>query len=320
MDIAIIIPAYNEEVALAEVMRAFHKELPEASLFVIDNNSSDRTNQIAHETMEELGAKGRVLFEGRQGKANAMRKAFFEVEADIYLLTDADMTYPAESVHDLLAPVVEGRAEMTVGDRLTSGRYMEQNKRPFHNFGNQLVRGLINTLFRENLGDIMSGYRAFSRRFIKNLPILCEGFEIETDMTIHALHHRLAMVEVPIHYGERPEGSHSKLSTTRDGLRVLKTIFWLFKDFKPLIFFTILAAFCFFLGLAIGAPVIYEFILTSYIAKVPSAILATGMMIFALIFQVIGIVLDTVVQYHARDFELRLLNDHTTHGRKRPVE
>jgi glycosyltransferase involved in cell wall biosynthesis len=222
--LAVIIPAYNEEQTVAETVRAFHAALPEAAIWVVDNNSSDATGERARTCLAELACPGGLLEEPRQGKGNALRRAFSEVDAEIYLLTDADMTYPAGEAEKLVAQVAAGKADMAVGDRHSSGGYQRENSRALHGFGNNLVKTLVNRLFRADLKDILSGYRALSYRFVKSYPILVEGFEIETDMTLHALDKRFAIVELPIEYKERPNGSHSKLNTFSDGLRVLRTI------------------------------------------------------------------------------------------------
>lgn len=304
-----IFPAYNEEMTIADTLNAFHAEVPEAELWVIDNNSSDDTAKISLETLNKIRAGGGVLYEKRQGKGNAVRKAFMEVDADYYVISDADLTYPAEQARELLAPVLNGEADMVVGNRHAHGRYKSENKRAFHNFGNQLVLFLINTLFKSHLSDIMSGYRAFNRRFVKNYPILVEGFEIETDMTLHALDKRFRIIELPIAYKDRPEGSTSKLNTLHDGLRVIKTIINIFRYYKPLCFFGILSALFFLCGLVAAIPVLSDYIAHGYIYHVPLALLATGLEIVALLMLVVGLILDQGSYYNKCNFERKLLDD-----------
>lgn len=198
--VAVVLPAYNEEITIEATIRAFHAALPDAAIWVVNNCSSDATEAIARATLRSIGCAGGVIGELRKGKGNAVRRAFLEIDADIYVLSDADLTYPAERARDLMAPVVEGRADMVVGDRHSAGHYASENKRALHGFGNRLVRNLVNRLFNARLADIMSGYRVFSRRFVKNYPILVEGFEIETDVTLHALDKRFRIVEIPVEY------------------------------------------------------------------------------------------------------------------------
>ncbi|TGJ99143.1 glycosyltransferase [Leptospira semungkisensis] len=305
--IAIIIPAYNEELTIRDTILAFFKELPQAEYWVVDNNSSDQTRKIAVDTLKKNKMKGNVLFEPRQGKANAVRKAFTLADADIYILTDADMTYPAEEVHNLTAILNEEGLDLVVGDRLSQGVYGKENKRPFHSFGNHLVINLINFLFGVKLRDAMSGYRVFSRRFVKNYPILASGFELEIEMTLHSLDKRFAMKEVPIQYKDRPEGSFSKLNTIRDGYRVVNNILWIFKDYKPMHFFGFFSLVAGILSLAAGFPAVVDYIKYRYVYHVPLAILATGLMLFSWIQIAIGLVLHTVSKIQRTNFELSLL-------------
>lgn len=301
MKTAILIPCYNEELTIEKVIKDFRKELPEAEIYVYDNNSKDRTAEIA----KENGAI--VKHEYRQGKGNVVRSMFRDIEADIYVMVDGDDTYPAEEVHKLIEPVVNGEADMVIGDRLTNGTYQKENKRHFHEFGNNLVKKAINIAFDTNLKDIMTGYRVFNKLFVKNMPVLSPKFEIETEMSLHALDKKFIIKEIPIVYRDRPEGSVSKLNTISDGFKVLKTIIKMFKDFKPRQFFWLVAIIVAIIGLIIGMPVIIEFAKTGYIAKVPSAILATGIMIIALIIAQCGVILDTVVKQHKEKYELELL-------------
>lgn len=298
--IAVLIPAYNEEVTIKKVIEDFQTYLPEADIYVYDNNSKDKTNEIATES----GAI--VRFEPRQGKGNVVRSMFREIDADYYIMVDADDTYPASEVHKLLEPLREGRADMTIGDRLSNGTYAKENKRGFHDFGNNLVKALINYLYKGNYNDIMTGYRGFNRLFVKTFAVLSPGFEIETELSIHAMDKRFKLVEVPITYKDRPEGSESKLNTFSDGFKVLKMIFSLFKDYRPLQFFTIVACFLAVLGLLVGFPVIDEFAKSGMIDKLPSAVLATGFIILAGLFFISGLILDTVVRQNRMTYELKI--------------
>lgn len=305
--IAVILPAYNEELTIAGVIQAFHQALPEAMIYVVDNNSKDRTAELARLTFAEGGIPGRVIAERRQGKGNALRRAFLEVEADVYLLADADLTYPASRARDLLAPVVAGEADMVVGDRHSGGHYGQENKRRLHGFGNRLVRDLINRFFNADLRDIMSGYRAFSRDFVKNYAILVDGFQVETDMTLHALDKRFRIVEMPIEYVDRPAGSVSKLNTLSDGARVLFTIAQILRYYRPFVFFGTIALLTGFLGLLAGSPVIDDWIRHRYIYHVPLAVLAAALEIVAFIMLSIGLILDSISHQQKVDYELHRL-------------
>lgn len=306
--VAVILPAYNEELTIADTMLAFYAELPEAEIWVVNNNSKDNTKNIAYETLNRIGASGGVIDESRQGKGNAVRRAFHDVEADIYVISDADLTYPAEQIHELIQPVIAGSADMVVGDRHTGGQYKMENKRPLHNFGNRLVQNLVNRLFNASLVDIMSGYRVFNRLFVKTYPILVTGFEIETDMTLHALDKHFRIVEIPVEYRDRPAGSFSKLNTLRDGMRVMNTITTVLRYYRPLAFFGLAALAISLLGLLAGIPVIYEWIHERYIHHVPLAILATGLEIIALLLVAIGLILDSITHQDKRAFERDLLD------------
>ena len=301
--IAIIIPCYNEAVSIAKVINDFKNELPTVDIYVYDNNSTDNTVEIS----EAHGAI--VRREARQGKGNVVRSMFREIDADIYVMVDGDDTYPANSVHALIVPVINGLADMSVGDRHSNGTYKDENTRLLHNFGNHLVKQSINTLFNADLHDIMSGYRAFNRSFVKHMAINSSGFEIETEMTLHCLDKKFTISEIPIDYKERDEGSYSKLNTFSDGAKILKTIFWIFKDYKPLTFFSSVSLLFLILGLFIGVPVIVEFIQTSYITKVPSAILAIGLMLISVLSLFSGFILDTIVKLHRERYELNLMRD-----------
>ena len=306
--IAIILPAYNEELTIADTMKDFFGVCPEAEIYVIDNASTDRTNEIARQTYEELGCKGRLMFEGRKGKAAAVRKAFFEVNADIYVMVDADMTYPAADLPKLLAPVLEGRADIVCGNRHDSGVYKRENKRPFHDFGNNLVRSLINRLFKGNLEDILTGYRVMTKRFVKNYPILAGGFEIETEMSIHALDKGYAILEIPTDYRDRPEGSFSKLDTFADGMLVLKTIFSIFVKYRPLLFFSICAAFFAIAALSAGSLPVIEYFQTGKVLHIPLAILASGLSILSMISFAVAVILDGLAAGQRFNHALQLLH------------
>lgn len=288
--IAVLIPCYNEEQTIGDVVRGFSTELPGARIIVGDNNSSDRTSQVA----QEAGAE--VVFVGRQGKGAVVRALFRDIEADLYVMVDGDDTYPPEQVHSLLAEVTSGRADMAVGDRRAGGAYDRENKRPFHSLGNWTVVSLINLLFRCELRDILSGYRVFNRRFVKNCPILVDGFTLETTITLHALDKLFSISEVPIDYRDRPKGSESKLSTYRDGFLVLRAILWIFKDNKPLWFFLSLSI----LLLVAGAV----FLALPGVASTWIGLLSA---MSALIFLVCGFVLDTMVKLQRESFEVNLM-------------
>lgn len=298
--IAVLIPCYNESKTIAKVVADFKKVLPEAVIYVYDNNSSDGTAEIA----EKAGAV--VRHEYRQGKGNVIRRMFREIDAECYLMADGDDTYPAEFAPEMVDKVLNRQVDMVVGDRLSS-TYFEENKRPFHNLGNSLVRFSINLLFKSNIKDIMTGYRAFSYQFVKTFPVLSSGFEIETEMSIHAVDKNMAVENVIIQYRDRPEGSVSKLNTYTDGIKVLYTIFKLYRTYKPLMFFgglalgLILLAFIFFL------PVFLEYLHTGTVAKFPTLIVCGFTVIAAIQSFFIGLMLQTMVQKNKQDFEARLI-------------
>lgn len=302
-EIAILIPCYNEAISIKKVIDDFKKELPNAKIYVYDNNSTDDTSKIAST------CRAIVKTEKRQGKGNVVRSMFRDIDADVYVMVDGDDTYPASFVHKIINPVIKNNVDMVIGDRHSNGDYEKENKRALHYFGNHLVKSLINYFFDAKLEDIMSGYRAFSKRFVKSMPVNSTGFEIETEMTLHSLDKRLHVEEISISYKDRPEGSFSKLNTISDGIKVLKTIFWLFKDYKPLAFFTAFACLFFVMSLLVGFPVIIEFVQTSYITKIPSAILAVGLMLISIISLFSGFILDTIVKQHKENFELYLLKN-----------
>lgn len=296
--VAIIIPCYNEEVTIAKVVDDFRLNLPEADIYVYDNNSTDRTAQIA----KEHGAK--VKREPRQGKGNVVRQMLRDIDADYYIMVDGDDTYPAEAAKSLLEPLIMDNADMVVGDRLSNGTYDQKNSRAFHGFGNKLVRRLIKRLYGFSFSDVMTGYRAFNRAFAKTIPVLSPGFEIETELSIHAVDKGWRIVEVPIEYRDRPEGSESKLSTFSDGWKVVMTILSLFKDYRPLVLFGWVAFLFVVLGLLVGIPVILEFARTGLVPRLPSAILAVGLVFTGLLSLACGLVLDTVVKGNRKQYEL----------------
>ncbi len=306
--IAIILPAYNEAATIEAVILAFHTALPQAQIYVIDNNSSDGTAVIASATLSRIHASGQVIHEPRQGKGHALRRAFQTIDADVYLLADADLTYPAQRAPDLIAPIQRGDADMVVGDRHSGGHYLEQNKRLLHGLGNRLVNRLINYFFDAKLKDIMSGYRAFSRTFVKTCPVLAPGFQVETDITLHALDKRFRINEIAVEYLDRPSGSVSKLNTLTDGARVLFTIFQILRYYKPFAFFGSIALFAMLLGLLASIPVFDDWIAHRYIYHVPLALLAAALEIVAFIMLAVGLILDSIAHQQKMNFELLILS------------
>jgi len=288
MKTVLLIPCYNEELTIADVINDFKKYIPDIEIYVYDNNSKDNTVKVATEN----GAI--VRHEYQQGKSNVVRSMFREIDADYYIMVDGDNTYPAYQAPLLLEEMKMKNCDMVVGDRLSNGTYLKENKRAMHGFGNKLVKMLINYIFKADLQDIMTGYRIFSKRFVKNYPIMYQNFELETEMTIFALNNNLRISEVPIDFIDRPEGSYSKLNTYSDGFKVILTIFNLFRHYKPLQFFSIFAAIFFIASLCFGIPPIIEYFNYEYVYKVPSAILASGLMLVGLISFTIGLILDTI--------------------------
>ncbi|MDO3381499.1 glycosyltransferase [Gilvimarinus algae] len=316
--IALILPAYNEAATIAPTIEAFYQALPEARIVVVNNNSADATRSIAEQTLAQLGAKGEVVDELAQGKGNAVRRAFLSVDADVYVLADADLTYPADQVHDLIAPVLEGRADMVVGDRRSGGHYNAENKRRFHNFGNALVQKLVNRLFAARLADIMSGYRAFSRTFVKSYPILVSGFQLETDMTLHSLHRRMRIVEIPIAYRDRPEGSYSKLNTFADGASVIFTIAQILRYYRPLLFFVSFSLLFALAGFIAAIPVFHDWITERYIHHLPLAVLAAAFEIVAFLLLAVGLILDSISHHEKMRTELHQLDLERRQARPEP--
>lgn len=306
-EIAVIIPCYNEAPTIGKVVDDFHRELPEATVYVYDNASTDATAAIA------MGHGATVRFEPRQGKGNVCRQMFRDIDADCYLMVDGDDTYPAESALSLCAPILAGEADMVVGDRLSNGTYAQQNTRAFHGFGNDLVRAMIKWIYGYGFEDVMTGYRAMSRPFVKTIPVLSEGFQIETELSIHAVDRRWRIADVPVEYRDRPEGSVSKLNTVRDGLRVIAMIGTLFKDYHPLKFFSLVALLFCISGLCAGIPVVTEYFTTGLVPRFPTAILAAALMFMAALSLATGFILDAVAKVERKQWELRVYR-HTEKG------
>ena len=300
-EIAVLIPCYNESKTIEKVIKDYKKVLPESKIYVYDNNSTDNTDKIA----KKAGAI--VRYEYKQGKGNVMRAMFKDIEADCYLIIDGDDTYPAENAREMCNLILEKKADMVIGDRLSS-TYFKENKRPFHNFGNVLVRKLINSLFKSNVKDIMTGYRAFSREFVKTFPVLSQNFEIETEMTIHALDKNFLVKEIPIQYRDRPSGSVSKLNTFEDGFKVIKTIARLFKEYKPSIFFGLFGFTFLVIAFAFGTPVFIDYFKTGLVERFPTLIFSGFMLMISILSFVCGIILEVIVKKHRQLFELILLN------------
>ena len=299
--IAVLIPCYNEEKTIEKVVKDYKKVLPDAEVFVYDNNSTDKTSKLA----ERAGAN--VRHEYKQGKGNVIRSMFKDIDADCYLMIDGDDTYPADNAIEMCNLILSKQADMVIGDRISS-TYLKENKRIFHNFGNLLVRFLINTLFKSNVHDIMTGYRAFSYEFVKTFPVLSRGFEVETEMTIHALDKNFLIKEIPVEYRDRPEGSVSKLNTFKDGFKVLKTIGRLFKEYKPTIFFGLISLLFFIIALIFGIPVFIEYFKTGLVPRFPTLIFSGFMLMISILMLVCGIILEVVVKKHRQLFELYLVN------------
>ena len=297
--IAVLIPCYNEAKTIEKVVKDYKSVLPNADIYVYDNNSTDKTDEIA----TKAGAI--VRYEYRQGKGNVIRTMFREIDADCYLMIDGDDTYPKENAKEMCNLVLSGKADMVIGDRLSS-TYFTENKRPFHNLGNKMVRFLINKLFKNNIKDIMTGYRAFSYEFVKSFPVLSKGFEIETEMTIHAVDKNFKLIEVPVTYRDRPEGSVSKLNTYSDGFKVLKTIASLFKEYKPASFFNIISIICLIIALILGVPVVIEYFNTGLVPRFPTLIVAGIALLVALLLCITGIILQVIVKKHKELYELYL--------------
>lgn len=292
--VAVLLPCYNEEITIGKVVRDFRDALPQATIYVYDNNSTDRTAEIAR-------AEGAIVRkEPRQGKGNVIRAMFEDIDADVYVMADGDDTYPADAAPAMVSKVLEGY-DMVIGDRLSS-TYFQENKRPFHNFGNRLVRSSINGLFRAHVTDIMTGYRAFSFSFVKTYPVLSRGFEVETEMTIHSLNNNLRLFEMPIQYRDRPEGSVSKLDTVGDGIKVMSTIFRMIREYKPLPFFGGCGMVIGIIGVILCGTVTAEFVKTGVVLHFPTLIGATMLVITGLLLIATGIILDVMAKNDRKTF------------------
>ncbi|MGI6718841.1 MAG: glycosyltransferase family 2 protein [Bacteroidales bacterium] len=301
MKIAVLIPCYNEAQTISKVVKDFKEVLPLADIYVYDNNSTDETSRIA----KEAGAI--VRYERKQGKGNVIRRMFREINADCYLMIDGDDTYPAKHAPELVNKLIQEDADMVIGDRLSS-TYFDENKRPFHNSGNKLVRGLIRNFWETDIHDIMTGYRAFSKRFVKLFPVMSPNFEIETEMTIHALDKRFTIVEVPIEYQDRPDGSESKLNTFSDGFKVLNTIFKLFKTYRPLIFFGYFALLLFIVSIILFIPILIDYFNTGLVPRFPTLFVSLFLALAALISFFTGLFLDVLVSIDRKNFELKVID------------
>lgn len=299
-EIAVIIPCYNEALTIGKVVDDFKRELPGATVYVYDNDSTDATGAIAM----KHGAT--VRFEPRRGKGNVCRQMFRDIDAACYLMVDGDDTYPAEAARCLCEPILAGQADMAVGDRLSNGTYAKQNRRVFHGFGNDLVRDMIRWIYGYEYSDVMTGYRAMSKPFVKTFPVLSCGFQIETELSIHAVDRRWRIRNVPVDYRDRPEGSVSKLNTLTDGLKVMAMVGTLFKDYRPLKFFSLVALSFFIVGLALGLPIIHEFAATGAVPRFPTALLAAALMFLCALSLVTGLILDAVAKSDRRQWELEV--------------
>lgn len=299
--IAVLIPCYNEEKTIEKVCRDFLSVLPQAIIYVYDNNSTDKTAEIAGSISDRVV----VRKEYKQGKGNVVRSMFRQIDADCYVMIDGDDTYPAKHAPEMVRLVLEEGFDMVIGDRLSS-TYFTENKRPFHNFGNVLVRRLINKLFNSNVQDIMTGYRAFSYEFVKMTPITSNGFEIETEMTINALDKKFNLREVPVDYRDRPEGSVSKLNTFSDGVKVIKTIFLMVREYRPFFFFTTLAIIMFLIAFIFFLPVFVSYLQTGEVLRFPTLFASIGLSIVACISFAIGIILDVIVKKNKQSFLIDL--------------
>ena len=297
--IAVLVPCYNEASTIAKVVSDCKKFLPDAVVYVYDNNSTDGTDVIAR------NAGAVVRYEHQQGKGNVIRRMFRDIEAECYVMIDGDDTYPLENAAEMVRAVLEHGADMVVGDRLSS-TYFTENKRPFHNFGNRLMRFCINALFKTNVNDIMTGYRAFSYRFVKSFPVCSRGFEIETEMTIHAVHHNMQVENVVVGYRDRPKGSESKLNTFSDGFKVLKTLAKLFKSYRPFAFFGIIALVVAVIAVILMIPIFATYFETGLVPRFPTLIGAGFLMLAALLLFIAGIILDSLLMQDAHSFEFKL--------------
>lgn len=299
-EIAVIIPCYNEAQTIGKVVDDFKRELPAARIYVYDNDSTDATAAIAM----KHGAN--VRFEPRRGKGNVCRQMFRDIDAACYLMVDGDDTYPAQAAKALCEPILAGQADMVVGDRLSNGTYAKENRRAFHGFGNDLVRAMIKWIYGYQYADVMTGYRAMSKPFVKAFPVLSDGFQIETELSIHAVDRRWRIKSIPVDYRNRPEGSKSKLNTLSDGIKVVAMVGTLFKDYRPLKFFSLVALIFCIGGLCAGMPVVTEYLATGLVPRFPTAILAAALMFMAAISLATGFILDAVAKVERKQWELRV--------------
>lgn len=299
--IAVLIPCYNEEKTIKKVVEDFKRELPDAKIYVYDNNSKDDTVKLA----KEAGAI--VRYETKQGKGNVIRTMFREIDAESYIMVDGDDTYPAENAREMAECVLNEGVDMVVGDRLSS-TYFTENKRRFHGFGNKLTKFLINAIYKSDIRDVMTGYRAFSYKFVKTFPVMSKGFELENEMTIHCLDKNLKIKNVIIEYRDRPEGSESKLNTISDGMKVIKTIFTLYKNYKPLAFFSIVGIILFALGLGFFIPVFAEYLRTGLVGRIPTLVVSVLFFICSVQSFFSGLILDNIINTSKQNFEMRLID------------
>ncbi len=308
--IAVLIPCFNEEATIEKVITDFHRELPEAVIYVYDNNSTDQTVEIAKSMSDACNVV--VRHEPQQGKGNVIRRMFREIDADCYIMTDGDDTYPAEFAKEMADKVLNENIDMVVGDRL-SATYFKENKRRFHNFGNSIVRRSINRLFKSEIKDVMTGYRAFSYNFVKTFPVLSKGFEIETEMTIHAVDKNMSVANTVIEYRDRPEGSESKLNTYGDGIKVIFTILKLFRVYRPFAFFGLLALILSLLSTGFVIPVLIDYAKTGLVERFPTLIVCGIVYLAALLSLFSGMILGNMKQKHRQDFETNLMNTEFQH-------
>lgn len=309
-EIAVLIPCFNEEITISKVVTDFKRVLPSATIYVYDNNSTDNTADIARD------AGAIVVGECRQGKGNVLRQMARDINADYYIIVDGDDTYPADAAVEMIRILERNEADTVVGDRISNGTYKRENTRVFHEFGNNLVRSLIHKIYNRELLDVMTGYRAFNKVFMKTLPITTSGFEVETELTIHAVDKRWRIAEIPVEYRDRPEGSESKLDTLRDGAKVLYTILSLFKDYRPLTLFTVLAVFLVCCGVAVAVPIIAEYFATGLVPRIPSLMLAIVITSGGAACLCYGLILDTVVKGTRKEYELQVIRAYEHYARE----
>ena len=297
--IAVLIPCYNESKTIEKVIKDYKQALPEADIYVYDNNSTDGTDEIARK------AGAIVRYETKQGKGNVIRTMFRNIDADCYLIVDGDNTYPAENAREMCNYVLNENVDMVIGDRLSS-TYFKENKRPFHNLGNKMVRSLIKIIFKKNIKDIMTGYRAFSYKFVKTFPVLSKGFEIETEMSIHAIDKNFTLKEIPVKYRNRPEGSRSKLNTYKDGMRVLRTIATLFREYKPSLFFNTISILFYLLAIIFATPVFSEYFETGLVPRLPTLLVSGICVLIGLLLNITSLILQVIVKKHKQLFEIQV--------------